>query len=219
MRQLLYPLLVSFTLLTACQSIQQTAQSSQNDERIQGTLSHDAGYWYVQPCGEVNRLQMDFANNQVEETFNSFARQLEEPTFVDLGGDLDNPSLKQATRISTNSFYRIQREGHACDDPDFAKLILRVHGNEPFWTLLLTTDGLLLAQPGQQPLALPYIEEQLPDGFTYISSQANQEQLQLWISPQHCTDSMSGAFNHLSAMLDWNGHIFNGCGHYGAKRE
>lgn len=219
MRQLIYALLASLPLLTACQSAQQLNEPSHQDERIQGTISQDAGHWYVQPCSTKNRLQLSFANAQIEETFNSFARQQGMPAFVDLRGDLNNLTLEQATHITINSFYRIQLEGHACDDPDFAKLILRVHGNEPFWTLLLGSDGLLLAQPGQQPLALPYIEEQLPDGFTYISSQADQEQLQLWLSPQHCTDSMSGAFNHLSAMLDWNGHIFNGCGHYGAKRE
>jgi len=220
MRQLLYAMLACLPLLTACQFLPpKQVQTSLQDERIQGTVIQDTGHWYVQPCGKQSRLQLSFADNELEETFNAFTSQQGAPAFVDLRGILDNPDADQATSLAINSFYRIQLEGHACDDPDFNKLILRVHGNEPFWALLLTTDGLLLAQPDQQPLALPYIEEQLPDGFTYISSQADQEQLQLWISPQQCTDSMSGNFNHLSAMLDWNGHIFNGCGHYGAKRE
>lgn len=218
MRQLVYFLLVILPLLSACQTTQ-NPKPIQHTQRIQGTLMQEAGLWYIQPCATQQPLLLSFANPAIENTFNSFYNSQGAPTFADLRAELNTHSLADADQATTTFWYRLQADGHACQDPDFHKLGLRVHGNEPFWSLLLSNDGLIFLQPDQPPIALPYIVEQLPDDFLYISSQADDEHLQLWLSPAQCTDSMSGTINHLSAMLDWNGHIFNGCGHYGAQRE
>jgi putative lipoprotein len=81
------------------------------------------------------------------------------------------------------------------------------------------SKGLVLNRPEQEPLALPYLEEQLPDGRLNFSSEANGQRLDLWVAPQRCVDSMSGTVNHLSAELRLDGQVLRGCAHFGAMRN
>ena len=69
------------------------------------------------------------------------------------------------------------------------------------------------------PLALPYLEEQMPNGSLNLSSEANGQRLELWLTPEHCVDSMSGAVQHLSAELRLNGSVLRGCASYGGARS
>ncbi|MCY1356514.1 hypothetical protein D9M69_429690 [compost metagenome] len=82
----------------------------------------------------------------------------------------------------------------------------------------ISRGGLVIQRPGQEPLALPYVEEQLPEGRLNFSSEANGERVELWIAPQHCADGMSGAIQHLSAELRINGQVQRGCASYGGQR-
>lgn len=96
---------------------------------------------------------------------------------------------------------------------------MRASGNEPFWSLLQTPKGLLLNQIGEETIALPYIEEQLPEGRFIISSQANHQDLQLWLTPSTCRDSMSGTIYHLTARLKLDQQVLHGCASFGAMRK
>ena len=97
--------------------------------------------------------------------------------------------------------------------------MFRAFGNEPFWNVRLNDQGLVLQQLGQPTIALPYIEEQLGNGQYYISSKADHQELQLWISPERCTDSMTGAWHALSARLQWQGETLIGCAYKGAQAD
>jgi len=66
---------------------------------------------------------------------------------------------------------------------------------------------------------LPYLEEQLPEGRFNLSSEANGQRLELWLAPQRCVDSMSGAVQHLSAELRLNGEVQRGCASFGGARN
>ena len=79
--------------------------------------------------------------------------------------------------------------------------------------------GLLLDRPGEQQWVLPYLEEQLGNDQINISSEANGQTLELWLSPQRCVDSMSGAVSHLTAQLRINGQVLKGCASYGGLRR
>ena len=121
------------------------------------------------------------------------------PLFVDLRGwpqgstqaDLDG-------EVRLDQVYRVQGEGLGCDEPGFDRLLLR---------------------PSEEPLALPYLEEQMPNGSLSLSSEANGQRLELWLTPEHCVDSMSGAVQHLSAELRLNGSVLRGCASYGGARS
>ena len=140
--------------------------------------------------------------------------------FVDLRGwpqgstqaDLDG-------EVRLDQVYRVQGEGPGCDEPGFDRLLLRASGHEPDWALGVGEEGLVLLRPSEEPLALPYLEEQMPNGSLSLSSEANGQRLELWLTPEHCVDSMSGAVQHLSAELRLNGSVLRGCASYGGARS
>lgn len=205
--------LIAITL-SACQVFQTAKDTAAPSLRIQGTLSHKDDQWRFKPCttNEHYRLVPSAAINE------ALQYHLSETTsslFADLSGTLD----RSLSTFTAQQLYRLQTEGHACNDSDFARLLVRASGHEPDWSILQTPQGLIFNQAGQPALVLPYIEEQLPDGRFYISSEANNQDLQLWITPQQCTDSMSGTLYHLSARLQWNQQTLQGCAAYGALRD
>ncbi len=77
----------------------------------------------------------------------------------------------------------------------------------------------MLEQLGQEPVALPYMEEQLPDGRFNLTSEANGKRIELWVAPQRCVDSMSGSVQHLSAELRLDGKPLRGCAYFGGSRN
>ncbi len=86
-------------------------------------------------------------------------------------------------------------------------------------TLRVTREGMLLERMDHSPLALPYLEEQLPGGRTHFSSEANGQQIGLWVAPQRCVDDASGAVSHLTAELRLGDDVFRGCAYYGGARN
>ena len=210
--------LFSLTLMTitlsACQFFSTTSNSAPPPLRLQGTLTQLGDQWLLQPCDTQKNYTL-IASAELTEELDTLINEAPNGLFADLSGQLD-PDLSHFTVAQR---YRLQIEGHDCSDADFSRLLLRASGNEPSWSILQTPKGLILNQAGEPALALPYIEEQLPDGRFQISTQANNQNLQLWITPQRCINSMSGTVYHLSARLQLNQQTFQGCAAFGALRN
>jgi putative lipoprotein len=207
-------LIVLAFVLGACQSLTPNPQLSQNSSRLQGTLTHNGENWLFKTCDTDDIYTME-TSAEFNDEFKNLLVEAPHGLFADLSGDIDT----QHKRFNVSQRYRVQTEGYNCNDPDFARLLLRASGNEPFWSILQTPRGLIFNQIDQPTIALPYIEEQLPDGRFHISTQANKQNLQLWITPQRCTDSMSGSVYHLNTQLQWNQQTLQGCAAYGALRD
>jgi len=190
--------------------------------RLQGMLSQRSGDLLLRPCDEQRQfLLLDSGAVGLADEVRELQAGGEHPLFADLGGVFGSSSDKQGVdgRFETGRLYRLELEGHGCQDPDFRRMILRAAGNEPFWSLSVGGHGLLLQRPDQPPLALPYLEEQLPDGRLSLTSEADGRHLELWVVPQRCVDSMSGAVRHLSAELRLDGEVRRGCAYFGGSRE
>lgn len=198
--------------LSACQLLK-PAPSAPADSRMQGSISQKEGQWHLQPCDSSQSYTLKLSS-ATSSSFDNLSKDTGGSLFADLTGQ-----ITAASTLTVNQLYRLQTEGHGCTDPDFSRLQLRASGNEPFWSILQTPKGLILNQAGEPALALPYIEEQLPDGRFQISTQANNQNLQLWITPQQCIDSMSGTVHHLSARLQLNQQTLQGCAAFGALRN
>lgn len=181
-------------------------------ERMQGTLSFSDSQWQLLPCDATEPLVLDIPHTLQP------ALELCQPT-ENNGCFADLEVLQGSQPASVARLHRVETESHGCQDEAFAHLQIAAFGNEPFWSLRLNEQGLVLQQPGEPTLALPYIREQLADGLHYISSHADHQQLGLWISQQPCTDSMSGFWYGLSARLEWQGQTFSGCAYYGAQHS
>lgn len=217
-RALIFALL---PLFAGCQLLPHHAdQPLPPSQRLQGELSQNNGQLLLRPCGE--QRQFTLINDGSSEITREAAQLFSDgpgPLFVDLSGRLAaSDTAGSDGQLQVVETYRIQREGPACNDPAFKRLVLRAFGNEPDWSLNVTGRGLALFRPGQEPLALPYLEEQLPDGRFNISSEANGQRLELWVAPQRCSDSMSGSVQHLSAELRLDGQVLRGCASLGGAR-
>lgn len=200
--------------LSACQTSSSTTSSKPASQRLQGNLTQSNGEWLFQPCSTTSSYILKPATALTNE-LNTLTADAANGLFADLAGQLDSSQHY----FTPTQRYRLQVEGHDCNDPDFARLQVRASGNEPFWSLLQTPQGLIFNVPGASAIALPYVEEQLPDGRYHISTEANEQNLSLWLTPQTCIDSMSGTVHHLTAQLQWNQKTLYGCASFGALRD
>ena len=154
-------LLVLLPLFAGCQSLFHTEASALAGDRLQGMLTRQGDAWQLQPCSQLPALRLrDTKDGELLELASELMADGQTQLFADVRGALD---LQHAT-LAVNRLYRLQGEGPGCNDKNFPRLILRASGNEPDWSLLVTSDGLLLERPGEPALALPYLEEQLPEG-------------------------------------------------------
>lgn len=210
-------LLATLPLFAACQWLPATkTEPSAPPLRLQGELTRQGDDWQLRPCGESRTYRLEFdRQGEPGEQIAQLAADSPGALFVDLRGSLE----ASGAGLRLQQLYRLQGEGRGCRDSGFKRLILRASGNEPFWQLEVGSKGLVLNRPDQEPLALPYLEEQLPDGRLNFSSEANGQRLELWLAPQRCVDGMSGAVNHLSAELRLDGQVLRGCAHFGAMRN
>jgi putative lipoprotein len=208
-------------LLAACQVYTGKPEGPPAATRLQGQVQVENGQLVFMPCQEQRRfVLLNGEAGTVEREARQLARDGQSNLFADLAGQLGGSQGKGSDgSFEVSQVYRLQGEGHGCDDLNFKRLTLRASGNEPFWQLEVGSKGLVLNRPEHEPLALPYLEEQLPDGRLNFSSEANGQRLDLWVAPQRCVDDMSGAVNHLSTELRLDGQVLRGCAHFGGARN
>ena len=218
-RPLLFALL---PLFGGCQLFTSfTEQPVASQPRFQGELSQSGEQMMFKSCqGKTNYVLVIEPTDVFAEQARMLMAGNSKPLFADLSGTPEafDPTIEEG-RLRVSKVYRLQREGHGCDDPNFKQLLIRAHGNEPAWNLNISRQGMVLERAGQPSLALPYLEEQLPDGSASISTEADGLKLELWLTPQSCIDSMSDSIEHLTAELRLNDEVLHGCAAYGARRS
>lgn len=206
-------------LFAACQVWTPEKPDLNANSRLQGELSQQDGKLVFRGCTEQRRFSVEDSGNtglprEAKTLFDDGASSL----FVDLRGSFSGSTAAGTDgKLEVSKLYRLQNEGAGCDDPNFKRSIVRAHGNEPGWSVLINNQGLLLEQPGKPSLVVPYIAEGLPNGSTSYSSEANGEKLELWVAPARCQDSMSGALSNLSAELRVDSQVLHGCAYPGGS--
>lgn len=209
-------------LLASCQVFtEKTAEPESEQTRMQGELSLSAGQLLFRPCQEQRQF---IVNNAKATGLSSDANNLfsigHSTLYVDMRGQLQaNAKTSVDGQFVPSQVYRVQAEGQGCSDINFARTMLRASGHEPQWSIAVSNQGMVLNRVGQEPQALPYLEEQLPEGRLSLSSEANGQRLELWVAKQRCVDSMSGAVQHMSAELRLNGEVLRGCAFLGGARN
>ena len=216
---------VSFALLPLLASCQvfteQPASPVAADTRLQGELSLNAGQLRFRPCQEQRQFVLeDSGAVGLSRDAAALMSDGHSTLYVDMRGQLQASTQKGVDgSFLPSQVYRVQAEGHGCIDINFARTVLRASGHEPDWSVAVSREGLILNRPGLEPQALPYLEEQLPEGRLSLSSEANGQRLELWVAKQRCVDGMSGAIQHMSAELRLNGEVLRGCAYLGGARN
>ncbi|MHC3826683.1 MULTISPECIES: COG3650 family protein [Pseudomonas] len=202
-------------LFAACQLLDGSRESASHvgQTRMQGQLTAAEGKLVFQPCGEQRQYVVnDIGGTSVLQEAATLADQ-QGKLFADVRGRI------AGDRLDLGQLYRVERSGTACDDPNFKLLILRAAGHGPEWNVKVSGKGMVIDREGQPALAVPYVEEQLGDGRFNLSSEANNQRIELWVAPQRCVDSSTGSVQHMSAELRIDGKVERGCGYFGGSRN
>ncbi|WP_448694799.1 COG3650 family protein [Pseudomonas moraviensis] len=202
-------------MFAACQLFdgQRESVSHAGQTRMQGQLTAADGKLVFQPCQEQRQLVVnDIGGTSVLQEAATLADE-QGKLFADVRGKVSGD------RLDLGQLYRVERSGTACDDPNFKLLILRAAGHGPEWNAKVSGKGMVIERDGQPPLAVPYVEEQLGDGRFNLSSEANNQHIELWVAPQRCVDSSTGSVQHMSAELRIDGQVQRGCGYFGGARN
>lgn len=217
------PLLLAalLPLLGGCQMLaDKPVDPNIGTTRMQGELSAAGGQLLFKPCNESRRFVVnDSGSTGVLQEATNLADDARDTLFADVRGALSGSTTAASDgQLNVQRLYRIEPSAWACSDPNFKQLTLRASGHEPEWDIKASGKGLVLNRVGQPPLPLPYLEEQMPGGGLSLSSEANNQRIELWVAPQRCVDSATGAVQHLSAELRIDGQTLRGCGYYGGSR-
>ncbi|MGX0892024.1 putative lipoprotein [Pseudomonas sp. ADAK2 TE3594] len=203
-------------LFAACQLLDGPRESASHvgQTRLQGQLTAADGKLLFQPCNEQRSLVVnDSGGTSVLQEAATLADD-QGKLFADVRG-----RITTSGQLDLEQLYRVERSGTACDDPNFKQLILRAAGHAPEWNVKVSGKGMVIDRAGQPPLALPYVEEQLGDGRFNLSTEANNQRIELWVAPQRCVDSSTGSVQHMSAELRIDGQVQRGCGYFGGSRD
>lgn len=213
-------------LLAGCQSFLGNSQEPNRGEmRWQGELLLIQNQLWLRPCQEQRRLLL-----QVDPAFSQDAHDLfldagEPRLFADIQGYTTSSTTNASTpeggdgQLRVTRFYRLQPiDAKSCFNTEDPSLMVQASGNLPAWSMTITSQGLLLKQEGQTPQALPYLEEQLSGDQLSFSSAANGAQIELWVSPQRCLNPQKKMLTHLSATLQINGQVHQGCAYFGQAK-
>ncbi|OMQ37545.1 COG3650 family protein [Pseudomonas putida] len=206
-------------LFAACQLFDGSRESASRvgQTRMQGQLSAADGKLLFQPCGEQRRYVVnDSGGTSVLQQAAGLA-DAQGKLFADVRGRIVPGNGEDQLDVET--LYRVERSGTACADPNFKPLILRAAGHAPEWSVKVTGKGMVLERAGQPPLAVPYVEEQLGEGRFNLSTEANNQHIELWVAPQRCIDASTGGLQHMSAELRIDGKVQRGCGYFGGSRD
>nr|WP_315435947.1 hypothetical protein [uncultured Pseudomonas sp.] len=210
-----FVLVALLPMFAACQLFdgQRGSVSHAGQTRMQGQLTAADGKLVFQPCQEQRQLVVnDIGGTSVLQEAATLADE-QGKLFADVRGKVSGD------RLDLGQLYRVERSGTACDDPNFKLLILRAAGHGPEWNVKVSGKGMVIERDGQAPLAVPYVEEQLGDGRFNLSSEANNQRIELWVAPQRCVDSSTGSVQHMSAELRIDGQVQRGCGYFGGARN
>jgi len=210
-----FVLVALLPMFAACQLFdgQRERVSHAGQTRMQGQLTAADGKLVFQPCQEQRQLVVnDIGGTSVLQEAATLADE-QGKLFADVRGKVSGD------RLDLGQLYRVERSGTACDDPNFKLLILRAAGHGPEWNVKVSGKGMVIERDGQAPLAVPYVEEQLGDGRFNLSSEANNQRIELWVAPQRCVDSSTGSVQHMSAELRIDGQVQRGCGYFGGARN
>ncbi len=216
--------LVLFALLpvfAGCQMFNsKPADSNAGLTRLQGELVSANGQLVFQQCvGQQRYVVRDSASTTLVQ---DAADMPDKPgkLFADIRGSFTSAKVPGTDgEVQLQQLYRLERSSSACQDPNFKQMTVHANGNGPAWEVQAGAKGMMLKRDGQPELALPFVEEQVGNGRFSLSTEANNQHIELWVAPQRCTDSANGSIQHLGAELRVNGQVQRGCGYFGGARN
>jgi putative lipoprotein len=110
--------------------------------------------------------------------------------------------------IDVDDVIYVAWEGFGCDT-DMSGFDYRAYGNEPFWNVEVTSEGLRLNRLGSESQTWTAVREHtVKNGIRY---EGDGSPIELTLVHEPCRDSMSGAYFGMSARLVLGAEELRGC--------
>lgn len=172
-----------------------------------------------EPCGPVAAAALtlvDSAGGDLEGAYQELVGEPGGPLYVEVrgrvepirGGVLDTGPDH---RIVVSEVRRAALDPNGCDE-SLDGLVYRARGNEPFWSVDVTTLDITFQRPDSPPITFPFAAPQDSAGMiVYATTAPGGPALRLVLTEERCTDGMSGFWFPFSARAVVGLDTLSGC--------
>lgn len=196
-------------------------EPERRSELFRGEVALAGTQWSIRLCDSDADLPfMDRTNGVLQSAYQNLAGAPGERVFVEGLGRRDS-SLAEAGAegTATATIVKLRRasplgESSACESPPSAAVVT-AGGNEPFWSVTVFHDRIVFTEPEnltgiEFPPTGP-VEEGSKRVYRSTRAGSQPSHIELALSDGGCTDSMSGAYLHMTAMVRLDDRALEGC--------
>jgi putative lipoprotein len=165
----------------------------------------DQALWAVDRSGTLWKIyeEREFHNELYEEVF-CIVEGTAGPA-PQGGFGADYPGAIEISKV----LYMAQ-EGFRCN-VDLSEFHYRAFGNEPFWSVSISADKIVMKTPGGEDRVWTDIVQQRTDDQVVYMADGPAGPVEIRITEEPCRDSMSGAYYGFSAVARAGDTQFRGC--------
>lgn len=205
----------------AAAPVDPAAESSLSIKRGIAMLTTDSRT--LRLCGESVDLWLAGEGDELDAIYSRLAGEPGAALYIEARGERTTTpqgtvipaTYAQTFLLEQVLFAALPGEGGACAAGAPAWRV-RASGNEPFWSVEITAERMLLREPEPaMPLDLPVTESQDSEGTVTYRAAGESHVLELVVAAQACSDSMSGAYFAYSAEGRLDGRELRGCARLG----
>lgn len=188
-------------------------------QKVRGLLVFGHEVRELTLCGENEPIWfIDKTDGMAKELSESLSDGLYKPIFVDaLASETDalqdgfGADYASAVILSKIVHAEPANEGFGCREK-YDTFIYKARGNEPGWNVTIANDVIRFASINlEKPLEFATIFPTVSGEATIYKASNGHNQLTITISHDQCTNTMTGAYNTLSAKAVLDGETYSGC--------
>lgn len=215
--------------LAGCQRKQESSQPAESSQVLSsdsadsnveadftGVYSKVENYGEFKDCTSWEIYRIEANDDKLASAFDSLGLNPGEAMFVRMNGSVDyseqDTSADTQHRIAITEVVEIASyEGqNVCQLPQSKTFTFR--GNEPFWSLTISSDSIIFNHFEHDEMAYPYVEPQWQDSVWVYNTSYEGQKLTAFVSEHECMDSMSGMRYSMQVYLQSPWGDFEGCG-------
>jgi uncharacterized membrane protein/heat shock protein HslJ len=175
------------------------------------------------PCGKkVDYWVVDRTGGELWRIYQRLTHKPYQPIYVEVRGHLGPPPSEGfgADFVRQLSVFELRRAGietRGCAE-DLGGIAFRASGNEPFWNVNISENGIVFSQLGQPKIAFPYAPPDISDTKRVYRSSTKEgppHRIKIALHEKRCIDSMSGEHFSFAAQASLDGRKYAGCAREG----
>ena len=175
------------------------------------------------PCGKkVDYWVVDRTGGELWKVYQRLTHKPYQPIYVEVRGHLQPPpsagfGADYERQLTVFELRRAGIETRGCSE-DLGGIAFRASGNEPFWDVEISENGIVFSQLGKPRIVFPYAQPDVSDTmrvYRSITKERLQHRIEIALHEKRCIDSMSGERFSFAAQVSLDGRKYVGCAREG----